>query len=284
MNWLNISTTSLDSEEFIGSDPVARATWLCLLRYCAGQENGGVIVNCRDWADRKWQQLARVTKAEIECQSDLWTWRDNDLVLWAYPIDSEAEVKAKREAGSKGGRSRTQAKIQAAQVNGAKQEPKQNPSTTQAEPKQEPNEKKGKERKGKGKEYIAPDGAPFALTNEADGVDKPKRARDPLLDALATVGGGKADEVTQWGPAIAAKAAIVAVTPNVTADDVRTRAQNYRSHFDGAALTPTALAKHWSVCVSPKVKIGNRTGVEQVAAERAAERPEWLQRAEAQGF
>ena len=65
MNWINIETTTLDSEEFVGSEPINRATWLCLFRFCAGQENGGVIVGCKSWADRKWQQLARVTQPEV---------------------------------------------------------------------------------------------------------------------------------------------------------------------------------------------------------------------------
>lgn len=164
MNWLNIETTKLDSEEFVGSEPVARATWLCLFRYCAGQENGGVIVGCRDWADRKWQQLARVTKEEVLADSALWTWFGNDLHLWAYPNEKEAEVQAKREAGAKGGRSKTEAKAQASRSNGAKH----NPSTTQAEPKEDPScnptERKGKEGKGIGKEERASPSTPRTPT------------------------------------------------------------------------------------------------------------------------
>lgn len=97
MNWLNIETAILDSEEFVGSEPVARATWLCLLRYCCGQENGGTIAGCKAWSDRKWQQLARVTKAEVETDSALWTWEGQNLTLWAYPTDKEAEVQHRRE-------------------------------------------------------------------------------------------------------------------------------------------------------------------------------------------
>ena len=104
MNWLNIETTTLDSEEFVGSDPVTRATWLCLLRFCAGQENGGVIASCREWPDRKWQQLARVTKEEVLTESALWTWDGDTLRLWSYPSEKETEVQHRRERAKTNGR------------------------------------------------------------------------------------------------------------------------------------------------------------------------------------
>lgn len=104
MNWLNIETATLDSERFVGSEPTARGTWLCLLRFCAGQENGGTIKACATWADRKWQQLARVTQAEVKADSTLWWWVGDDLVLWAYPSDKEAEVREKRERARTNGK------------------------------------------------------------------------------------------------------------------------------------------------------------------------------------
>lgn len=157
MNWINIETATLDSEEFVGSDPTDRATWLCLLRFCAGQENGGVIANCGEWPDRKWQQIVRVMHAEVAKDSALWTWVGDDLHVWKYPLEKEKEVQSKREAGRKGGSSKSQAKVEAVRVNGAKHKQ----STTKAEPNQEPNGKegKGKERKGIGKEDIGADGS-----------------------------------------------------------------------------------------------------------------------------
>jgi len=104
MNWINIQTTILDSEEFVGSDPVARATWLCLFRYCAGQENGGVIEACKGWSDRKWQQLARVTQAEVLAESALWKWEGENLRLWAYPTDKETEVQHRRDRARTNGK------------------------------------------------------------------------------------------------------------------------------------------------------------------------------------
>ena len=104
MEWLNLHVSVLDSDEVKGSEPIDRATWLMLLRYCAGQENGGVIIECREWADRKWQQLCAVTRAEIERNSILWSWDGDNLVLNHYPAEKEHEVKTNRKNGRKGGR------------------------------------------------------------------------------------------------------------------------------------------------------------------------------------
>jgi len=100
MEWLNIHSSTIDSEEFIGCEPIDRATWLCLMRYCAGQENGGIIKNCKDWRDRRWQQTVRITAAEVGRTCPLWKWNGLDLVVEFYPVGKEKEVKAKRHGAS----------------------------------------------------------------------------------------------------------------------------------------------------------------------------------------
>lgn len=111
MHWLNIPTSFIDSPEFVGCEPTERATWLCLLRYCAGQENGGVIADAGSWGDRKWQQLARVTLAEVKVDCALWSWSGDSLSVLGYPQDKERMVKEKRdrahENGKRGGRPKT---------------------------------------------------------------------------------------------------------------------------------------------------------------------------------
>lgn len=106
MNWINIHTETLREESFIGAEPVERATWLCLLGWCCAQENDGVIVGCKSWSSRKWQQLCGVTKEEVEAESELYGFDGDNLVVSFYPSASQAAVRAKREAGSRGGRPR----------------------------------------------------------------------------------------------------------------------------------------------------------------------------------
>jgi len=145
MNWLNLELTTLRSEQFLGSEPVERATWLCLMAYCADQENGGVM-HCGEWGDRKLQQLIGVTSKEIRAPSELWSWTGNDLRVWGYPTDKEEEVKANRENGRKGGRPKKS----------ASEKPKQNHPVIESENHMVnqvvPNRLNGKERKGIGKE------------------------------------------------------------------------------------------------------------------------------------
>jgi hypothetical protein len=75
-----------------------------LQRFCIGQENGGRIVGCAAWKDRKWQQLARVTLAEVKRESELWVWDGPDLVVWGYPVEKETEVRTKREVARTNGK------------------------------------------------------------------------------------------------------------------------------------------------------------------------------------
>ena len=87
---------------------------------------------CSIWKDRMWQQVCGVTFDEVDQPSDLWNWDNDDLVVCFYPVEKEEEVRVKREAGAKGGKSQSDAKAKAARINGAKHitqaEPKQNPS------------------------------------------------------------------------------------------------------------------------------------------------------------
>lgn len=107
MNYLNLHTDFLRSEDYLGSDPVVRATWLNLMAWCATQENGGTIENATEWSDRKWQQIIGVTLAEVQTASELYHFTEGgSLVVRHYPKDKEEEVKTNRENGKKGGRPR----------------------------------------------------------------------------------------------------------------------------------------------------------------------------------
>jgi hypothetical protein len=163
MDWLNIHRSTLGAGEFLGCDPVQRATWLCLLAYCADQENGGFIAGAAEWGDRKWQQVVRITRDEAHTKCPLWEWIDGDLVVWSYPVEKEAEVRRNRENGGKGGRP-TKPRVNQVVTSGL---PSGLPSgvtetitrsVTQTEPSapiSAETERKGKERKGKGTEHTA---------------------------------------------------------------------------------------------------------------------------------
>jgi hypothetical protein len=89
------------------------------------------------------------------------------------------------------------------------------------------------------------------------GAVKP-RARNPLMDALGALEGNLAEiGRSKWACIAKALATIREVAPDVTPDEIARRAGNYASHFDGAALTATALAKHWARCGAEKTNRPN---------------------------
>jgi len=85
-------------------------------------------------------------------------------------------------------------------------------------------------------------------------TDKPSRERNYVMDTLAAIECENLDEVTSqlWGKHAKALSVIRSVAPDVTPDEIKRRAANYKSHFDGAALTSTALAAHWGKCATAK--------------------------------
>jgi hypothetical protein len=195
MNYLNLHTDILRSEAYLGAEPVERATWLNLMGWCATQENGGVIAGAESWRDRKWQQLCGITQAEAAICSQLYSFNAaGEMVVNLYPVDKEAEVKGKRNAGKIGGKAKTKAKSEASKQNGAKGGRPITQAETQAEtqakpkhnPSENPTEGKGKEGKGKeGKEKESPaalglpHGEKFALA-WSDWVQHRKEIRKPL--------------------------------------------------------------------------------------------------------
>jgi hypothetical protein len=167
MRWLNIEIANLRSPAYVGAEPVERATWLSLLSYCADQENGGVIKGCREWKDRQWQMTCGVLASEVSAQAQLWEWRGRDLRIAFYPVAKEAEVQAKREFASRGGRASGEARREA-QLEAQLQPEGEAGGSQDGEADRE---RKGKERnvmEGKGKEVgrSAPQSNAYLLDEE----------------------------------------------------------------------------------------------------------------------
>ena len=234
MEWLNLKTSVLHSEEYIGSDPRARATWLNVLLWCVQQENGGRIENAESWKDRQWQQTCGVTAREVLSASPLLAFTDGGLSVWNYPTDKEQIVRHKRESGRSGGLARAQAYAKAKAQASASTEG---------------------EREGKGKRngiQSAPVGTQGDLL-PAELPKEPKQPRqpNPLFDALAQAEGSNANLTKSAARAIGvALAEIKAAQPDVTPEEIARRAANYRAQMTGATLTASALAKHWARCAT----------------------------------
>lgn len=178
MDWLNLHTSILDSPEVVGAEPVDRGSWLMLLRYCIGQECGGIITDCASWKDRKWQQLARVTLAEVRRESDLWEWQGDNLVVWGYPAEKETQVRQKRETARTNGRSGGRPKTNPEETDVGYQEK----PTLDISEKAEGERKEKEKEKGNGKELFFDSG----LVSPQHIVDAYPR-REGVAEALGHV-------------------------------------------------------------------------------------------------
>jgi hypothetical protein len=98
VEYLNLHASVLDNEILATADDGPRSTWLHLMRFCIGQENGGRIAGAKDWSERKWLLTCRILPVATQAVTALWTWEGPDLVLWGYPMEKQREVRAKRKA------------------------------------------------------------------------------------------------------------------------------------------------------------------------------------------
>ncbi len=247
MNWLNLNVSVLDSPEFLGAEPIQRATWLCLLRYCVGQENGGEIQDCREWRDRQWQQVVRVTKEEVMAESDLWTWNGGGIVVAFYPNEKEREVQAMRSIGQ----SKTDKKAAAARENG--RNGGRPAKETQRKPNDKPNGEKPSDEKNNPTEThrIEEKGIEENLFGFLEGENPEPKAQKPFLPESVAVEIRKLyrrRESTPWTPDdIKAAGRIRSIPESELLADlalmVKARAKGWTAHRQD----PATLMNNWQV-------------------------------------
>ncbi|MCW1887693.1 hypothetical protein OKA04_23350 [Luteolibacter flavescens] len=231
MEYLNLDLADLNSEEYRGSEPVERGTWLSLIGYCAHQENGGLIAGAKEWKDRKCQQVLGITRHEMLRDCALWSFEGDDLRVMFYPLAQEEKLRAKREAGRLGGQASSEAKTQAARVNGRSGGRSKNPSKTQAEgeaeteakakqdPSENPTEGNSKVREGKviGERESVRD-ADIARKAEQIVAAFPRRERyaEALMSVKRQLASGESFEAMLAGTKAAA--AFLATAPSAAAN------------------------------------------------------------------
>jgi hypothetical protein len=107
---------------------------------------------------------------------------------------------------------------------------------------------------------VDPEVVTTEIETEEQELQAPKRrerAADPIWDTLMEV----CDIDTTNGIPKSARGAynravseLRGMRPPVTPDEIRARANRYRAQWDGATLTPTALARRWLEC-SPSTQL-----------------------------
>lgn len=94
MKWLNIDIPSLlESAEYRRSGPADRGTWLAVLCFACREEGGGVIKGGASWTDREWIQACGATLKEIRATKLLLHVEGNDVHVFGYPLEAEAQVR-----------------------------------------------------------------------------------------------------------------------------------------------------------------------------------------------
>ena len=106
MKFLNLDRSDLRSAKFVTSSHEQQGVWINLLGWCADQENGGRIADCRNWPENIWPTAVGVRFRHIKNDSPLWRWEGNDLVVEFYPGNQQQSLAAKRAGGEKGRASR----------------------------------------------------------------------------------------------------------------------------------------------------------------------------------
>lgn len=123
---------------------------------------------------------------------------------------------------------------------------------------------------GGGREFFTLQPEPTKPTPKSSKTPKP-RDRNPLFDALIEACGGNPRQMTKAeGKAAAVVLAdILSSFPNVTAEEIRAKAENYRRRHRDWALTPRALCGHWSSLSGAVETRGDRSSLERERAQIA---------------
>ena len=151
MEYINVPLYVARSSEYVGAEPVQRATWFSLMAWSCDQENMGRITGARYWGDRRWMQTCGVMASEVAESCGLFHWDGDDLIVTFYPEDAQREIERKREIarvnGRKGGRKPTSEPIPETNVGS---DIGNHPRRANAAPPE--SEKKGKEKERKERE------------------------------------------------------------------------------------------------------------------------------------
>lgn len=100
MEWFRFEPRTLRAPEFALAPEKSQIAWFRLLTYCAEQENGGIIAGASDWSDSQFITICGVRLAAVKTAGRLLTFREKDLHVWGYPIESATALDGARERAS----------------------------------------------------------------------------------------------------------------------------------------------------------------------------------------
>jgi hypothetical protein len=106
MEWFRFEPRTLRAPEFALAPEKSQIAWFRLLNYCAEQENGGIIAGAADWTDSQFVTICGVRLGAVKAAGRLLTFREKDLHVWGYPIESASALDGARERASAAAKTR----------------------------------------------------------------------------------------------------------------------------------------------------------------------------------
>jgi hypothetical protein len=108
MRYFITERVNVDGPEFSESSFEQIGAWVYLMSYCAAQENGGCIEGARGRKNAFFDRSLRVSRSDLEQESQLWEWQEGDLLVRFYSLEAEQSYRKKRELGREGGRKKAE--------------------------------------------------------------------------------------------------------------------------------------------------------------------------------
>lgn len=95
MTTLKLSPAILNAPEYFAATPLARATWLSVALWAAGQGIARTILKADGWLDSDWKHACGVTRGEVLAAAPLLTITSEGVVIWQH---GKKPAKAKQSA------------------------------------------------------------------------------------------------------------------------------------------------------------------------------------------
>jgi len=108
MRYFITERVDVDGPEFSESGLDQIGAWVYLMSYCAAQENGGCIQGAKGRKDAFFDRSLKVARTILEQESQLWEWKEGDLIVAFYSLEAEQSYQKKRESGQRGGKKRAE--------------------------------------------------------------------------------------------------------------------------------------------------------------------------------
>jgi hypothetical protein len=275
--WLKVHVDMLDHPKFNNIDNDAIVMWLACLSYSKKFLTDGVVEINKIARFPKVKRWKKCLESLVENNIFSLTSDGRSIEIYGFGEwqQSRDEVEAKREEArirKAEWRARNAAEKQSKDASPAGTNVGREGGTNEPVPllREQRTESRDLESQRTESIYIADDSKLTSSALEADFVSE--RKRNELWDAVVEVCSIDASSIPKSQLSKIGKVVAELRVVKASPDDVHRRANIYKRKFDDAALTPTALLKHWAELTEKSIPVRRPTnaGSERQAAQEAS--------------